>query len=224
MIFGVLKVVNFSHGAFYMFGAYFAMTTYQYTGSFALAMLAGAIGTAIIGATLVFGLGTVASQLEERGVPAEQAQQIAAGEIEVAAGAALLVHAGAGGVGYGGRMAPGSHSPPAARGSGGRRPRLHWPAEESALNKQDPALPEFWERRFREGTTPWDAFTAAIAAEADFMALTEHYSTSNAYEAWTMDELEWANLKAAAAHFTSSSFVAFAFAIGFCNSSNDSLM
>ena len=29
LIFGVLKVVNFSHGAFYMFGAYFAMTTYQ---------------------------------------------------------------------------------------------------------------------------------------------------------------------------------------------------
>ena len=28
LIFGVLKVVNFSHGAFYMFGAYFAMTTY----------------------------------------------------------------------------------------------------------------------------------------------------------------------------------------------------
>ena len=26
LIFGVLKVVNFSHGAFYMFGAYFAMT------------------------------------------------------------------------------------------------------------------------------------------------------------------------------------------------------
>ncbi len=48
LIFGVLKVVNFSHGAFYMFGAYFAMTTYQYTGSFALAMLAGAIGTAIM--------------------------------------------------------------------------------------------------------------------------------------------------------------------------------
>ncbi len=49
LIFGVLKVVNFSHGAFYMFGAYFAMTTYQVTGSFALAMLAGAVGTAIIG-------------------------------------------------------------------------------------------------------------------------------------------------------------------------------
>ena len=32
LIFGVLKVVNFSHGAFYMFGAYFAMTAYQLTG------------------------------------------------------------------------------------------------------------------------------------------------------------------------------------------------
>src|SRR6202158_3327479 len=52
LIFGVLKVVNFSHGAFYMFGAYFAMTAYQATGSFALAMLCGAASTAILG--LVF--------------------------------------------------------------------------------------------------------------------------------------------------------------------------
>ena len=58
------------------------------------------------------------------------------------------------------------------------------------------------------GTTPWDAFPAAIAGGADFMALTEHYSTSNAYEAWTMDEQEWQDLKAAAARFTSSRFVA----------------
>ena len=49
LIFGVLKVVNFSHGAFYMFGAYFAMTAYQLTGSFALSILAGAAGTAILG-------------------------------------------------------------------------------------------------------------------------------------------------------------------------------
>ncbi len=42
LIFGVLKVVNFSHGAFYMFGAYFAMTAYQLTGSFVLAMLCSA--------------------------------------------------------------------------------------------------------------------------------------------------------------------------------------
>ena len=58
------------------------------------------------------------------------------------------------------------------------------------------------------GTTPWDAFPAAIAAGADFMALTEHYSTSNAYEPWTMDEQEWQDLRDAAAHFTSSRFVA----------------
>jgi hypothetical protein len=58
------------------------------------------------------------------------------------------------------------------------------------------------------GTTPWDAFPVAIASGADFMALTEHYSTSNAYEAWTMDLAEWADLKAAAAHFTSDNFVA----------------
>lgn len=35
-----------------------------------------AIGTAIIGATLIFGLGSVASQLEDRGIPAEQAAQV----------------------------------------------------------------------------------------------------------------------------------------------------
>src|SRR5437899_7913755 len=52
LIFGVLKIVNFSHGAFYMFGAYFAMTAYQFTGSFALALGCGASGTAVLG--LVF--------------------------------------------------------------------------------------------------------------------------------------------------------------------------
>jgi hypothetical protein len=58
------------------------------------------------------------------------------------------------------------------------------------------------------GTTPWDAFPAAIAAGADFMALTEHYSTSNAYEPWTMELWEWLDLKDAAAHYTSRDFVA----------------
>ena len=58
------------------------------------------------------------------------------------------------------------------------------------------------------GTTPWDAFPVGRDSGADFMALTEHYSTSNAYEAWTMDELEWQDLKTAASFFTSNSFVA----------------
>ena len=58
------------------------------------------------------------------------------------------------------------------------------------------------------GTTPWDAFPMAIESGADFMALTEHYSTSNAYEPWTMQEWQWEDLKNAAAHYTSRSFVA----------------
>jgi EmrB/QacA subfamily drug resistance transporter len=38
--------------------------------------LGAAIGTAIIGATLIFGLGSVATQLKDRGVPTEQATQV----------------------------------------------------------------------------------------------------------------------------------------------------
>ena len=58
------------------------------------------------------------------------------------------------------------------------------------------------------GTTPWQAVAVGRDAGADFMALTEHYSATNTYEAWTMDEAEWADLKAAAAYYTSNSFVA----------------
>ena len=49
LIFGVLGVINFAHGAFYMAGAYIAFFTYQATSSFLLAFLAGAVGTGIIG-------------------------------------------------------------------------------------------------------------------------------------------------------------------------------
>ncbi|MBB5053883.1 branched-chain amino acid transport system permease protein [Afipia massiliensis] len=49
LIFGVLGVINFAHGAFYMVGAYLAYATYQVTSSFTLAFLAGAIGVGIIG-------------------------------------------------------------------------------------------------------------------------------------------------------------------------------
>jgi hypothetical protein len=59
-----------------------------------------------------------------------------------------------------------------------------------------------------EDSTPWEAYPAAIDAGADFMALTEHVSTSHAYEAWTMDMDEWADLKAAADFYTSPKFVA----------------
>ena len=49
LIFGVLKVVNFAHGSFYMLGAYFALTTYQVTGSYTAAVLGGAVGVGLFG-------------------------------------------------------------------------------------------------------------------------------------------------------------------------------
>jgi branched-chain amino acid transport system permease protein len=39
LIFGVLKVINFTHGSFYMLGAYFALTIFQLTGSYTLTIL-----------------------------------------------------------------------------------------------------------------------------------------------------------------------------------------
>lgn len=49
LIFGVLGIINFTHGAFYMMGAYFAFTAYSLTGSFLAAMAAGAIGVGLFG-------------------------------------------------------------------------------------------------------------------------------------------------------------------------------
>lgn len=49
LIFGVLGIVNFAHGAFYMLGAYFAYATYLATQSFLLAFLAGAAGVGLFG-------------------------------------------------------------------------------------------------------------------------------------------------------------------------------
>jgi branched-chain amino acid transport system permease protein len=49
LIFGVLKVVNFAHGSFYMLGAYFALTIFQVTGSYTLTILGAGVSTAIVG-------------------------------------------------------------------------------------------------------------------------------------------------------------------------------
>ncbi len=49
LIFGVLKVVNFAHGSFYMLGAYLTLTVYGVTGSFLLAVVAAAIGVGLFG-------------------------------------------------------------------------------------------------------------------------------------------------------------------------------
>jgi len=49
LIFGVLRVINFAHGSFYMLGAYLAISGYRVTGSFTLAVAFAAIGVAAFG-------------------------------------------------------------------------------------------------------------------------------------------------------------------------------
>lgn len=61
-----------------------------------------------------------------------------------------------------------------------------------------------------EDSTPWDAYEAAIAAGADFMAVTDHVAIWHAYDAWVMSAEQWQDSLAAADHYTSDSFVAMA--------------
>jgi branched-chain amino acid transport system permease protein len=56
IIFGVLGVLNFAHGAFYMIGAYAAYATFTVTQSFLLAIAAGAIVSLLLGVVIERGL------------------------------------------------------------------------------------------------------------------------------------------------------------------------
>ena len=53
VVFGVLRVLNFAHGSFYMLGAYLAWQMMQWlgpvTGNFWLAVLGAALGVALLG-------------------------------------------------------------------------------------------------------------------------------------------------------------------------------
>src|SRR5881392_1593566 len=49
LVFGMMDVVNLAHGAFYMLGAYVALSVVQVTGSFWIAMLAAPIALALVG-------------------------------------------------------------------------------------------------------------------------------------------------------------------------------
>jgi branched-chain amino acid transport system permease protein len=49
LIFGVLKVVNFTHGSFYMLGAYLALSAFKMSGSFTLAVVLAGAGVALFG-------------------------------------------------------------------------------------------------------------------------------------------------------------------------------
>ncbi|MDP9275767.1 MAG: branched-chain amino acid ABC transporter permease [Chloroflexota bacterium] len=49
LVFGMMDVVNLAHGAFYMLGAYVALSVVQLTGSFWVAMLAAPVTLALLG-------------------------------------------------------------------------------------------------------------------------------------------------------------------------------
>jgi branched-chain amino acid transport system permease protein len=56
LIFGLLRVVNLTHGALYLFGGYIGYTVSAYTGSFALGALAAMAAVALLGVALDQGL------------------------------------------------------------------------------------------------------------------------------------------------------------------------
>ena len=49
LTFGIMNFINLTHGSFYMLGGYVAIAAFQATGSFILALLAGALGGLAIG-------------------------------------------------------------------------------------------------------------------------------------------------------------------------------
>ena len=49
LIFGVLKIVNFAHGTFYMLGGYVAYTAMQVTGHYGVAVIAAGLAMAVFG-------------------------------------------------------------------------------------------------------------------------------------------------------------------------------
>jgi branched-subunit amino acid ABC-type transport system permease component len=52
LVFGMMDVVNLAHGAFYMLGAYVALSVVQVTGSFWVALLAAPLALAVLGLVL----------------------------------------------------------------------------------------------------------------------------------------------------------------------------
>src|SRR3979411_713127 len=52
LVFGMMDVVNLAHGAFYMLGAYVALSVVQFTGSFWLAMIAAPLAFGLLGFAL----------------------------------------------------------------------------------------------------------------------------------------------------------------------------
>jgi branched-chain amino acid transport system permease protein len=49
LVLGIMNMVNLAHGSLYMIGAYFAVTVTQWSGSYLLGVLAGLVGTLVVG-------------------------------------------------------------------------------------------------------------------------------------------------------------------------------
>jgi branched-chain amino acid transport system permease protein len=56
LIFGIMRIVNFAHGTFYMLGAFLGFTTVQFTGSFWLALIVAPVIAGALGGAFEFGL------------------------------------------------------------------------------------------------------------------------------------------------------------------------
>ena len=52
LIYGLMKILNLTHGSFYLLGGYIGLTVVQFTGSFLLAIVAATISVALIGVVL----------------------------------------------------------------------------------------------------------------------------------------------------------------------------
>src|ERR1700689_1504899 len=52
LIYGLMKILNLTHGSFYLVGGYIGITVMQRTGSFVLALIAAASAVALIGAVI----------------------------------------------------------------------------------------------------------------------------------------------------------------------------
>ena len=52
LTFGMLRVINLAHGAFFLMGAYFGITAWNVTQSFWIAIVAGSLGSALVGVLL----------------------------------------------------------------------------------------------------------------------------------------------------------------------------
>src|ERR1700692_1737250 len=52
LIYGLMKILNLTHGSFYLLGGYIGLAVVHSTGSFVLAVLVGSVSIAIIGAVM----------------------------------------------------------------------------------------------------------------------------------------------------------------------------